>query len=264
MAWRWAAATLTCIALGCDTDPRTEVPCEGPVDCNEAACIAANSEKTADLEPLPLECGATGSGSSVGELCERGADCRTGICALAGTCVAACEHSDDCSARERCQLVYARGSRARLHPVEACVAMIDLPADTQIRVETLDDAFNGGVSEIALPPTATTTLFVIEHLDDASWPVPAADTNCRPPLCADRLVSNDTPEEAAKQAKRLEIRKRQEKVFKLASEACDLYSAHPKLKSAQEAAAAGLALARQVGTTFPEELREAPPSAPSE
>jgi hypothetical protein len=78
-----------------------------------------------------------------------------------------------------------------------------------------------------------------------------------PPVDCD---ANDTPEEAAKQAKRLEIRKRQEKVFKLASEACDLYSAHRKLESAQEAAAAGLALARQVGTSLPEELMESPPA----
>jgi hypothetical protein len=76
--------------------------------------------------------------------------------------------------------------------------------------------------------------------------------------------AHDTPEEAAKQARRLEIRKRQEKVFKLASEACDLYSANRKLESAQEAAAAGLALARRVGTTLPEEVRESPPAPRAE
>jgi len=73
--------------------------------------------------------------------------------------------------------------------------------------------------------------------------------------------ANDTPEEAARQAKRLEIRKRQEAAFKVASEACDLYSANRKLESAQRAAAAGLALARQVGTALPEELEEKPPAA---
>lgn len=73
--------------------------------------------------------------------------------------------------------------------------MIDLPADTQIRIETLADAFNADISEIALPPTATNTLFVIEHLDDASWPVPTEDSDCRPAICAERLVSNDTPDE---------------------------------------------------------------------
>jgi hypothetical protein len=70
--------------------------------------------------------------------------------------------------------------------------------------------------------------------------------------------AGDTPEEAAKQAKRLEIRKRQEAVFQRASEACDLYTANRKLESAQRAAAAGLALAAQVGTTLPPELEEKP------
>jgi hypothetical protein len=82
-----------------------------------------------------------------------------------------------------------------------------------------------------------------------------------PPVDCD---ANDTPEEAAKQAQRLEIRKRQEKVFKVASEACDLYSANRKLESAQRAAAAGLALARQVGTALPKELEETPPAADPE
>jgi hypothetical protein len=74
--------------------------------------------------------------------------------------------------------------------------------------------------------------------------------------------ANDTPEEAAKQAKRLEIRKRQEAVFARANEACDIYSANRKLESAQRAAAAGLALAHEVGTDLPEVLKETPPAAP--
>lgn len=73
--------------------------------------------------------------------------------------------------------------------------------------------------------------------------------------------ANDTPEQAAKQAKRLEIRQRQEAVFARADEACDLYSANRKLESAQKAAAAGLALARAIGTDLPEELKETPPAA---
>ncbi|HEX8379148.1 MAG TPA: hypothetical protein VF619_01210 [Allosphingosinicella sp.] len=76
--------------------------------------------------------------------------------------------------------------------------------------------------------------------------------------------AGDSPEEAAKQAKRLEIRKRQEAAFKVASEACDLYTANRKLESAQRAAAAGLALARQVGTDLPEELTESPAAPKAE
>jgi hypothetical protein len=69
--------------------------------------------------------------------------------------------------------------------------------------------------------------------------------------------ANDTPAQAAKQAERLEIRKRQEAVFQRASQACDLYASHPKLTSAQQAAAAGLALAKEVGTDLPKELQDA-------
>lgn len=70
--------------------------------------------------------------------------------------------------------------------------------------------------------------------------------------------ANDTPEEAVKQAKRLEIRSRQEAVFKQASEACYLYAAHPGVESVRRAAVAGLVLAREVGTKLPKELLEAP------
>jgi hypothetical protein len=71
--------------------------------------------------------------------------------------------------------------------------------------------------------------------------------------------AGDSPEEAAKQAKRLEIRQRQEAVFKVASEACDLYSANRKLESAQRAAAMAIAAARKVGTDLPAEVMETPP-----
>lgn len=72
--------------------------------------------------------------------------------------------------------------------------------------------------------------------------------------------AGDSPEAAARQAKRLEIRKRQEKVFARASEACELYSKNRKLESAQRAAALGLRLASEVGTTLPAELDDPPPA----
>ena len=75
--------------------------------------------------------------------------------------------------------------------------------------------------------------------------------------------AGDSPENAARQAKRLEIRKRQERVFETASTACDLYAKHRKDKPVQEATAMALALAAQVGTTLPDELADSPP-APSE
>ena len=68
--------------------------------------------------------------------------------------------------------------------------------------------------------------------------------------------AGDSPEQAATRAKRLMVRKRQEAVFQRASAACELYVAHRGLASAQHAAATGLALAREVGTDLPKELKD--------
>jgi hypothetical protein len=68
--------------------------------------------------------------------------------------------------------------------------------------------------------------------------------------------SNDTPEESARQARRLEIRQRQEKAFKTASEACDAWAADRKSPTLQQAAARAFNEAREVGTDLPPEVRD--------
>ncbi len=73
--------------------------------------------------------------------------------------------------------------------------------------------------------------------------------------------AGETPDEAARRAKRLEVRTRQEAAFKHANDACALYTANRRLESAQEAAAAGLELARRIGTNHPEEIKEKPSGA---
>jgi hypothetical protein len=72
----------------------------------------------------------------------------------------------------------------RLHGVSACVAVVDLPSGAKIDVATRPAAYSGGVDTLILAGSSAPTLFVVEHLDDESWPVPPSDTSCRPPLCA--------------------------------------------------------------------------------
>jgi hypothetical protein len=175
---------LALAAVGCGDDAPAATSCEGTGDCNELACVAAPDASPEDLEPLPLTCSEEQSGSKPGAVCERGDDCASGICLLAGACASPCAGSADCKAAERCQSVYARGKGERLHPLSVCVAMADLPFE----VETRSGAFSGGIDELDLPPTHARTLFVIEHLDDDDWPVPSRTTTCRPPLCAVSLA----------------------------------------------------------------------------
>ncbi len=68
--------------------------------------------------------------------------------------------------------------------------------------------------------------------------------------------ANDTPEQGARQAKRLEIRVRQEAVFKRASDACDAWAADRRSQTLQEAALRAYAEAQKVGTDLPPEVRD--------
>ncbi len=68
--------------------------------------------------------------------------------------------------------------------------------------------------------------------------------------------ANDTPEQSARQAQRLEIRQRQEAVFKEASEACDAWAVDRSSPSLQEAVERTFRSAREIGTDLPPEVMD--------
>jgi hypothetical protein len=73
----------------------------------------------------------------------------------------------------------------------ACVAEIDLPDGAHS--ERVVGAVTGEIDSLTLPPSAAaSTLYVLEHLDDHSWPVPSSTSTCRPPLCAVALRTRGT------------------------------------------------------------------------
>lgn len=180
---------MVCVAWGCGTErgAQTGEGCKRNADCGKLVCKGAEALNLEDLEPLPLECGAERSGRPAALSCEKSSDCERGICALAGACVEPCGYDDDCSSTGRCQLIYARGEGEQLHPLSACVEPVFLPSRSRHDSEIRHGAFSGGVDSLGLAGSTDTTLFVVEHLDDDSWPVPAEDTSCRPPLCARTL-----------------------------------------------------------------------------
>ncbi len=188
MALRWAALTVfASLAVACNEggDDLEGTPCERAWDCDGLECVAAETNGSEDLTPLTLSCSSERQGSGgPGEACTGGDQCASGVCVLAGACAAPCQGSEDCSQRQRCERVYARGHQGRFHPVDACVAFVDLPSDAQVRVQTRAAAFAGGNDLLELQPAESDTLFVVEHLDDDSWPVPSATSTCRPALCA--------------------------------------------------------------------------------
>jgi hypothetical protein len=80
--------------------------------------------------------------------------------------------------------VYARTSQTSLASVSACINQVDLPADAQVRSQTLAAAVSGSLDRLTLPSAEPRSLYVLQHLDDASWPFPSSLSRCRAPLCA--------------------------------------------------------------------------------
>jgi hypothetical protein len=86
--------------------------------------------------------------------------------------------------------VYARVGE-QLGQTAACVDSVNLPPDTMLERHELAAAVSGGDDQLDLPAFADHTLYVIEHLDDTSWPTPSTTSRCRPPLCARALQTAD-------------------------------------------------------------------------
>jgi hypothetical protein len=195
MALRYCLlAALLCWPAACKSEPddREGAVCESAADCAGLACVGQSSANLDDLEALVLACSSEQQGRAAAHSCERSSQCASGICVLAGTCVEPCSDANDCGSLERCQSVYARGERGQLQTVNACVAMVSLPNAVNRDVEVRKHAFSGGEDTLSLRGANQTSLFVIEHLDDDTWPVPSPDTTCRPPLCTRTLKTNDS------------------------------------------------------------------------
>jgi hypothetical protein len=179
-------------ALACNGEAPDDVrgkPCSADGDCGELACAADLQTEPEDLAELALSCGDLGGEGEPGDPCEREDDCGHGVCLLAGACARPCERAGDCSARQRCQPVFARRGPDALQTLTACVAAADLPERAAVEIEVMQDALGSDGARIELPAIGDgeTALFVLEHLD-GEWP---EDGECRPPLCVRSLQTRD-------------------------------------------------------------------------
>jgi hypothetical protein len=179
--------------FACDDAPsRRGRACTSDADCATLRCVAHGQAAPEDLAALPLDCGEPRDAAAPGHACEQPDDCALGVCVLAGACARPCQQHAQCGAGQRCADVYARTSSAALQTLRACVNTIDLPDDAEVSVELQRAALRGRPDQldaIDLPGLDAPSLLVLEHLGEDPWPL--SQSNCRPALCARRLVTRD-------------------------------------------------------------------------
>ena len=185
-----------CLLCACDAGSSDLAgrACSADLECESYACVGDPAAAQADLAELPLSCGMLRETRAPGSACESAEDCDHGVCLLAGACARSCRGGGDCGPAQRCQASYARAEPERLASLHACVDALNLPSDAQHSESTGE--VHGAVDRLTLPLTAAHTLYVVEHLSDDSWPIPASSSLCRPPLCARKLTTQADPEHA--------------------------------------------------------------------
>jgi hypothetical protein len=184
----WAWLLVGCLACAGPNDDRHGRSCRADVDCDALVCGLAQGDHVADLAAMPLTCIDRRGATQPLAACEEAADCGHGLCLLAGACAAPCGTDPDCAADEWCAPVYVRTGASAFGTTHACVHRVDLPSDARVQMVERPAALSGGIDQIALPaPAGSSNLYVLEHLGDATWPVPDPTSSCRPPLCARRL-----------------------------------------------------------------------------
>lgn len=190
--WRVRAwALLPLCLLGCNGQgPESDLAgaaCGREADCDGLVCGASSDGPWADLEVVSLTCGAAAGSRAPGQACEASNDCENGLCLLAGTCARPCARADDCEQGWRCRPGFVRVPTGDgLQRMSTCARLLTLPDESDSSRVDLPDAATAGTDELPLAGTDRPAVYILEHLDDDSWP---ASAHCRPPLCPVRLAT---------------------------------------------------------------------------
>jgi hypothetical protein len=153
-----AVSALVVSALACDTHhdpeawplPSVQLPqlscretiepagtCARDGDCSaQQRCALDPQDAYVDRATLPLDCRAPVGHGENRALCELGEECASGVCGLAGVCLAPCRGDEDCLQGQICQPLEARIAQG-LAPLQACARVAAFPADVELSSSTL-------------------------------------------------------------------------------------------------------------------------------
>lgn len=121
--------------LQCRSAPEQVGECTRDGDCGQAErCTLDESTEPSDRAPFSLRCGMPLGVGRNRDRCGQGADCESGLCALAGVCLAPCRSNDDCQRGQSCMQVEARSGEGMLSPLQACARVAAFRADVQLAI----------------------------------------------------------------------------------------------------------------------------------
>jgi hypothetical protein len=128
---RLAPPTVALPALACDAPLEGRGECARDADCGGSTCVLDPATATRDRESPALSCGGKIGGLAARERCSAGDACESGLCGLAGVCLAPCAGNEDCATGELCRPLEVRLEEG-LAPVRACTRIAALPDDVRI------------------------------------------------------------------------------------------------------------------------------------
>ncbi len=118
--------------LSCAAAVQTEGECARDADCSASRCVLDVESQPQDRGPLELFCGQAQGTGKARSRCDEGADCESGLCGLAGVCLAPCTESSDCELGQTCLRAEVRLGERGLAPVMACVRNTAFPSSVSL------------------------------------------------------------------------------------------------------------------------------------
>jgi hypothetical protein len=133
----WPLARVRLPSLSCQDAIVPAGACERDADCaTRQRCALDPDEAHADRAVIALRCRAPVGGGDNRARCETGEECASGVCGLAGTCLAPCRADADCLPGQVCQPLEARVADG-LAPLQACARVAALPRDVEVSATEL-------------------------------------------------------------------------------------------------------------------------------
>jgi hypothetical protein len=143
--------------------------CARAADCDQSlGCVLASDTAVEDGAPPALRCAEPVGTLAERERCDAGERCESGLCALAGVCLAPCRESGDCARGQVCQPVQARIAGG-LVPLMACTRGAAFPGDVELlRSGPVDPLVPDQISTVSSPASAPQALLFLRVACDVS------------------------------------------------------------------------------------------------